>query len=68
MRRLYENFKYSNATFCIRYNFAMRRLCQNFKSFGLTVLPTEQLKVANFLTTISHRTAVGSLKFFCIPA
>ncbi|KAK9506390.1 hypothetical protein O3M35_008341 [Rhynocoris fuscipes] len=39
--------RYSDATFCIRYNFATSRLYQNFKSIGPTVLPTEQLKVGN---------------------
>ncbi|KAK9496807.1 hypothetical protein O3M35_012961 [Rhynocoris fuscipes] len=51
--------------FCIRYNLATSRLYQNFKSIGTTVLPTEQHKVANFVSTISQeRTAFSQFQNF----
>ncbi|KAK9500098.1 hypothetical protein O3M35_001433 [Rhynocoris fuscipes] len=63
MRRLYQTFKYSDAIFCIRYIFPTSRLYKNFKSIGPTVLPTEQLKVANFVST-NPKNGLSQLKNF----
>ncbi|KAK9505094.1 hypothetical protein O3M35_009235 [Rhynocoris fuscipes] len=50
----YKKFIPLLISYLIKYNFAKSRLSQNFKSIGPIMLPTEQHKVANFVSTISQ--------------
>ncbi|KAK9500390.1 hypothetical protein O3M35_001667 [Rhynocoris fuscipes] len=46
------------------HKLAMRRLYQNFKLIGLTVLPTEQLKVSKFVSPTCLKNGLSQLNNF----